>query len=97
MPSSHVTEFNPIFYAEIPTDILTEIIFVTGRNCGQDNIFTPVCHSVHSRGCLPQCMLGYHTPSPGADTPRADTPREQTPPQSRHPPGADTPNSRHTP
>ena len=41
-------------------------------------------------GCLPQCMLGYHTP--GADTPpEADTPLEQTPPQSRHPPGADTP------
>ena len=54
-------------------------------------------------GCLPQCMVGYHTPQsrhthpPGADTPleqtppRADTPREQTPPR------ADTPWSRHPP
>ena len=48
------------------------------RSCGQGNIFTPVCHSVHG-GCLPQCMLGYHTR------------RELTPPGSRNPPGADTP------
>ena len=69
------------------------------RSCGQGNIFTPVCHSVHSGGvCLSACP------------PRADTPPEQTPPPgsrqpthppptrpppwSRHqppPPGADTP------
>ena len=70
------------------------------RSCGQGNIFTPVCHSFCSQGgCLPQCMLGYHTPweqthtPPGADTPipQADTP------QSRHPPGADPPRSRHPP
>ena len=30
-------------------------------------------------GCLPQCMLGYHTP------------REQTPTRSRHPPWKQTP------
>ena len=53
-------------------------------SCGQGNIFVPVCHTVHRGMCLPQCMLGYHTPW------------EQTPPQSRHPPeqippGADTP------
>ena len=57
-------------------------------------------------GCLPQCMLGYHTPweqtppgqtppgsrhPPRADTPQADTPRADTPPQ------ADTPGSRHPP
>ena len=52
------------------------------------------------RGCLPQCMMGYHPP--GADTPL----QEQTPPHgadtppSRHPleqtpPRADTPGSRH--
>ena len=40
-------------------------------------------------GCLPQCMLGYHTDTlPGADTPH---PQEQTPHQSRQPTGADTP------
>ena len=73
------------------------------RSCGQGNISTPVCRSVH-RGGLPQCMLGYpppgadippeQTPSPlGADPPGADTPHwEQTPPTgSRHHPGADHP------
>ena len=52
-------------------------------------MFLQVCVILFTgRGCLPQCMLGYHTPL------GADTPREQTPPQSRHPPGADTPTSR---
>ena len=37
--------------------------------------------SVHTGGCLSQCMLGYHT-----HTPPEQTPPEQTPPQSRHPP-----------
>ena len=53
---------------------------------GQGYVFTGVCDSVNSGGCLPQCMLGYHTPSgsrpPGADTPpKVDTAWEQTPPQ----------------
>ena len=58
---------------------------------GVDNLLLPsatklrrlcfyTCVSVH-RGGLPQCMLGYHHPSP----------QKQAPPQSRHPPGADTP------
>ena len=51
------------------------------------------CLSVHGGGCLPQCMLGYHTHTPGsqtplplgADPPRADTPLgADTPPESRH-------------
>ena len=60
-------------------------------------------------GCLPQCMLGYHTP-PRADTPweltppweqtlplGADTPLGAETPQSRHPPPEQTPpQSRHT-
>ena len=44
-------------------------------------------------GCLPQCMLGYHTP-PGADTPqsRHAPPGADTPlPQADTPPGVDTP------
>ena len=36
------------------------------RSC-EGYVFTPVCHSVHRRGCLPQHMLGYHLP--GAGTP----------------------------
>ena len=48
--------------------------------------------SVHRGRCLPQCMLGYHTPPPGSRHP----PWEQTPPpRSGHPPGTDTPRSGH--
>ena len=43
-------------------------------------------------GCLPQCMLAYHTPSP-----EPVPPWEQTHPRSRHPPGADTPLRADTP
>ena len=61
-------------------------IYRPQRSCGQGNIFTPVCHSVHRGGvCLSACW----------DT---TPPREQTPPWSRHPPRADTPSrSRHAP
>ena len=48
------------------------------RSCGQGNIFTPVCHSVH-RGVSALVHAGIpHTP-------------EQTPPWNRHPLRADTP------
>ena len=33
------------------------------RSCGQGNVFTGVCLS--TGGCLPQCMLGCHTPLDG--------------------------------
>ena len=51
--------------------------------------------------CLPQCMLGYHTPQSRHPL-GADTPQEQTPPWSRQPPewtppGADTPLAADTP
>ena len=65
------------------------------RSCGQGNILH-LSVILFTGGCLPQCMLGYHTP-PGAGTPGADIP------QSRHPSGADTlveqthPQSRHPP
>ena len=59
------------------------------RSCGQGNIFTPVCHSVH-RGGLPQCMLGYPPGSDSTPPDQADTP------QTRHPPDqADPPWTRH--
>ena len=46
-------------------------------------------------GCLPQCMLGYHTHTPGS---RHPSPWEQTPPEQTPPLGADTPpESRHLP
>ena len=56
------------------------------RSCGQGNIFTRVCHSVH-RGGLPQCMLEY-PPRKEAPVP---LPQEGDPPGRRHPPGKETP------
>ena len=47
-------------------------------------MFSQACVILFTRGCLPQCMLGYHPP-PGADTPQSRPPTEQTPPRSRHP------------
>ena len=69
------------------------------RSCGQGNVFTGVWDSVHGGGgCLPQCMLGYHTPleqrsTPWVDPPRSRHPQDQTPPRNRHYP----PWSRHPP
>ena len=54
------------------------------RSCGQGNIFTPVCHSVH-RGVSASEHAGI--PPPWEQTsPSADTPLEQTPPKQTHPP-----------
>ena len=49
---------------------------------GQGNIFTGVCDSVHREG-LPQCMLGYHTPSlpPGSGR---HPPDQAPPPEAEH-------------
>ena len=75
-------------------------------SCGQGNIFTPVCHSVHRGGvCLSACWDTTYPPSrhPSPPPPGVDTPREADTPRSRHPPGADTareadtPGSRHPP
>ena len=53
---------------------------------------------VHMGGCLPQCILGYHPPTPQNQTPPqgADTPQEQTPPQEADP-RADIPQEADTP
>ena len=65
------------------------------RSCGQGNIFTPVCHSVHRGEGSASVHAGIPTPR-SRHSPRADTPPEQTPPQSRHhPPRPDPPQSRH--
>ena len=48
-------------------------------------MFSQVCVILFTAGCLPQCMLGYHTP------PEQTCPLwSRHPPRSRHPPGADT-------
>ena len=52
------------------------------RSCGQGNIFTPVCHSVH-RGGSASVHAGIPPPLNQADPPRT----RQTPPQDQ----ADTP------
>ena len=69
------------------------IFTVRKRSCGKV-MFSQACvkNSVHRRGCLPKCLLGY---TPWADTPpRADTPWAD--PQGRHPPGQ-IPPGRHPP
>ena len=58
-------------------------IYRPQRSCGQGNIFTPVCHSVHWGVCL---SASWDTTPPGSRPPL-----EQTPPRSRHPPEPDTP------
>ena len=64
------------------------------RSCGQGNVFTGVCLSTGEGGCLPQCMLGCHTP-PGT----RQTPRWRTPPGPGRPPQdqADPPGWRNCP
>ena len=59
------------------------------RSCGQGYVFTRVCDSVHRRGGLPQCMLGYHTP-PGKHPSRKHPPPsgKHTLPWEAHPPGS---------
>ena len=81
----------------------TSFCYRPQRSCGQGNIFTPVCHSVH-RGGLPQCMLGYHPPRTRQTPPRDQTPptKQTTPPppdQADTPPGTrqTPPRTRQTP
>ena len=63
------------------------------RSCGQGNIFTPVCHSVHGGGGSSASVQAGIPPPPGADTPLGPgTPWEQTPPWvDTSPPGPGTP------
>ena len=71
-------------------------LFTVRNEAGKVMFFTGVCLST-GWGCLPQCMLGYHTcppeqtPPGSRHPPRADTPPEADTLQSRHPPRADTP------
>ena len=71
-----------------PFTVMTNI-YRSQQSCGQGNIFTPVCHSVHRGGgvvCLSACWdttpppPGSRHPS-GADPPRADTPGTRNPPE----------------
>ena len=56
------------------------------RGCGQGNIFTPVCHSVHREGGV---SASVHA---GIPPPKADTAQSRHPPRTRHTPSrADVP------
>ena len=69
----------------LPTEVSANFhIYRPQRSCGQGNIFTPVCHSVHRGVCLSAC---WDTNTPPEQTP----PWEQNPPPEQTPPGADTP------
>ena len=54
------------------------IITSCKQSLGQGNIFTLVCHSVHT-GDLLQCMPGYHPLGPGTPTPQ-----DHAPPSAEH-------------
>ena len=87
------------------------IFFRPQRSCGQGNIFTPVCHSVH-RGGSASVHAGMPTPRPDPPEQTHNTPQTRHhppgtrhhPPGTRHhppradpPPGADTPWGADTP
>ena len=67
------------------------------RSCGQGNIFTPVCHSVHRVGvCLSACWDATTTPLPRRPPCKGDPPAKETP-LPRRPPTKETPHRRHPP
>ena len=71
---------------------IKEFLLSAATKLGQGNIFTSVCQEFcpqgEGGGCLPQCMLGYTPPSPGADPPesRPNLPGAEPPPGSGRPP-----------
>ena len=85
-------------YGISPHRILGRTVFYRPqRSCGQGNIFTPVCHSVHRGGGSASVHAGIPPPPRDQTPPRADTsPRADPPgpdPPGADPPGADTPPS----
>ena len=56
------------------------------QSCGQGNVFTGVCLSTGGGGCLPQCMLGCHTPPGWRTPPDGEPPQWRTPPPDGEPP-----------
>ena len=71
--------------------IITLYLYRPQRSCGQGNISTPVCHSVHRGGVPgPEGVVSHKA--------LRQTPPDQADPldQTHHPPGSDTPQSRHT-
>ena len=79
-----------LFERGTPSPLKVACYYRPQRSCGQGNIFTLVCHSVH-RGVSASVHAGIPHP------PGADTPWEQTPPGAVTPTGADTPLAADTP
>ena len=79
------------FIIALPTLVWLLLYYRPQRSCGQGNIFTPVCHSVHRGGVSEADPPGSRPPG-SKHSPPGQTPlREQTSPGSRPPPGADPP------
>ena len=74
-------------------------IYRPQRSCGQGDVFTRVCNSVHREGvCLSSCWdtTPEQTPTPLEQTPPPEQTPQNTPPLGADtPPGADPPGSRH--
>ena len=71
-------------HVSVIVDVCEVYVYRPQRSCGQGNIFTPVCHSVHGGGFLPQCVMGCHPPTPPDQTPPGSRPPR--PPRTRPPP-----------
>ena len=56
------------------------VVITPANEVCEGYVFTPVCQSFCSGGCLPQCMLGY-TPPSRSRPPQSRHPLEQTPPE----------------
>ena len=67
------------------------------RSCGQGNIFTPVCHSVHGGGGMSEADTPPGSDPPGQTHPGSDTPPVSTPPPGQMPPLGQIPQVRHPP
>ena len=104
--SRHPPEQTPLPHppgSRPPWEANSTIWSTSGRYASYWNaFFLHVFVILFTGGCLPQCMLGYHTlpggrhPPPGADTPQSRHTQEQTSPWEQTHPGADTSQSRHT-
>ena len=74
------------------------LLLFTGRNEVVAKVmFLQVCVCPQGGGCLPQCMLGCHTPPRWSTPPRWRTPPDGDPPGWRTPPDGEPPPRKQTP
>ena len=88
-----------------PGSAVTLTFYRPQRSCGQGNIFTPVCHSVHKGVCLSACWNAttpYQGDPPAKETPleggtplcQGEPPAKERPPWKEAPPAKETPRRR---